>query len=823
MTREQIIAQVLAKIDEVSPLAQEQEFSPAGTIDAIMNESVSNMLRNAPLHLLTPVKINTEGANFVHDTNADGTGRIALPSNFIRLYSFKMQAWSRPVEKTISVANPLYKLQHNPVTRGKSQKPVVALSYHNTGTGVDDPNIGIDPPVEGWNAIPPIYINDETIYHGSEAGQRHIPAGGELNQFLAFGSPSGVAAWSFMTDSIHGNRGGGFLHDLATEQAHGFMSSYDKAKLNTIQQGANYYEHPNQQGFKHIPQGGQVKDMLVWSAPGTAVWIDPATILELKIEQGNENEFFSWDKTWKEIQFGYLSDVSPYTITEANKYIRVNSDATGLEYASIDLSGYVTKTLDETITGLKTFTNNNGLLIKNPSKTVKALKLGVTSGTSEFVGEIRYDVIGANRVWLLPDASGIIALTSDITSLAKASGADINAGTDDAKYVTSLSIRNSNIFSAEKAGQFSTLTEKTSITANDAFVVEHASGGAKQLLKWSRIKAYNDNLYYGNVAGQFNATVEKTSLASNDRLIIEDSQDSYAKKSFKWSTVVKTLDSIYYWDTDSQFYSTTKKTTLEDNDIFIIEDAASIPTAYAKKSLKYSTLKTALDSLYGFWSAVTHGIKTNSNVGIGIDATSTEKLKVNGATYIDGTGLSSQYALYVMSQYGINVQTNGNGDSSIISYSSGSNTAITGISVGGNAAYLHSESSTSLNCSRESSNTDGLIEIISVNRSTSATAANGIGATIGFYIENSAGNRISPASIGARLSDATSGSEKGELLFYCNSAVRVKINKENDFEIESGSDIKFNSSDEGVILKSPNGTSYRVTIDDSGNLIRTAI
>lgn len=405
MTREQIIAQVLAKIDEVSPLAQEQEFSPAGTIDAIMNESVSNMLRNAPLHLLTPVKVNTEGANFVHDTNADGTGRIALPSNFIRLYSFKMQAWSRPVEKTISVANPLYKLQHNPVTRGKSQKPVVALSYHNTGTGVDDPNIGIDPPVEGWNAIPPIYINDETIYHGSEAGQMHIPAGGELNQILAFGSPSGVAVWSAMTDSIHGNRGGGFLHDLATEQTHGFMSSYDKAKLNTIQQGANYYEHPNQQGFKHIPQGGQVKDMLVWSAPGTAVWIDPATILELKIEQGDENEFLSWDKTWRQIDysmltgdisFNDLSDVTDYTVEDAGKFVKVNSGGTGLEYATVnvDLSNYVTLNTTQSITGQKSFQQ----IANFPS-------IGLTYG-STYKTVIQASTLTGNTLFQLPPNNG---------------------------------------------------------------------------------------------------------------------------------------------------------------------------------------------------------------------------------------------------------------------------------------------------------------------------------------------------------------------------------------------------------------------------------
>ena len=606
MTREQIIAQVLAKIDEVSPLAQEQEFSPAGTIDAIMNESVSNMLRNAPLHLLTPVKINTEGANFVHDTNADGTGRIALPSNFIRLYSFKMQAWSRPVEKTISVANPLYKLQHNPVTRGKSQKPVVALSYHNTGTGVDDPNIGIYPPVEGWNAIPPIYINDETIYHGSEAGQMHIPAGGELNQILAFGSPSGVAVWSAMTDSIHGNRGGGFLHDLATEQTHGFMSSYDKAKLNTIQQGANYYEHPNQQGFKHIPQGGQVKDMLVWSAPGTAVWIDPATILELKIEQGDENEFFSWDKTWRQIDYSMLSGAPP----------------------EVDLSNYVTKDGTETISGAKYFTSSTRFVSASfGSGTYKSYIIPYPTLLQDTLFVLPPDN-GSSGFILSTDGSGNTIWISPPSTLTKATSSDVNTGTDDAKYVTSLSIRNSNVFSAEKSGQFSSLTEKTSITANDAFVIEDATGGVKQLLKWSRIKAYNDLLYYGAVSSQFYATSEKVSLASNDRLIMEDSSASYVKKSFKWSTVRTTLDAIYYGNIASQFYATSEKTTLAGHDRLIIEDSEA---TYGKKSIKWSLIVSTIGA--GGTSTTLDGL---SDVTI-TSPSSGHVLQYNGSQWVNAT------------------------------------------------------------------------------------------------------------------------------------------------------------------------------------------
>ena len=41
-------------------------------------------------------------------------------------------------------------------------------------------------------------------------------------------------------------------------------------------------------------------------------------------------------------------------------------------------------------------------------------------------------------------------------------------------------------------------------------------------------------------------------------------------------------------------------------------------------------------------------------------------------------------------------------------------------------------------------------------------------------------------------------------------------------EVDSG-DIEIDDSDRGLILRSPNGTRYRVQVDDSGNLTTTAV
>jgi hypothetical protein len=52
--------------------------------------------------------------------------------------------------------------------------------------------------------------------------------------------------WSAMIfdDSLHGTRSGGNLHSLATDVAHGFMSTIDKTKLDGIEEGANAYSLP---------------------------------------------------------------------------------------------------------------------------------------------------------------------------------------------------------------------------------------------------------------------------------------------------------------------------------------------------------------------------------------------------------------------------------------------------------------------------------------------------------------------------------------------------------------------------------------------------
>jgi hypothetical protein len=127
-TRQEIINQVLAKLDEITVFDDAQQVPTIALVDKLLNEAAIDMLRNAPLQFLTPITLDTESSSLVHTkiTN-EGYGYIVLPANFLRLYSFQMRTWRRPVSLAIGVDNPKYRLQHNKITRGGIAKPVVVI------------------------------------------------------------------------------------------------------------------------------------------------------------------------------------------------------------------------------------------------------------------------------------------------------------------------------------------------------------------------------------------------------------------------------------------------------------------------------------------------------------------------------------------------------------------------------------------------------------------------------------------------------------------------------------------------------------------------
>lgn len=120
MDRNQLISKVKIKMDELSPF-DDGDISPAPLIDEVLDEAAKKIQLELPLHLLA-------AEDFAPVAVPSGT--VTLPTDFLRLASFQMACWERPVVKAISKEDPLYALQKNVFVRGGVAKPVVAI-YHN--------------------------------------------------------------------------------------------------------------------------------------------------------------------------------------------------------------------------------------------------------------------------------------------------------------------------------------------------------------------------------------------------------------------------------------------------------------------------------------------------------------------------------------------------------------------------------------------------------------------------------------------------------------------------------------------------------------------
>lgn len=104
-------------------------------IEDIIRSSIPDAIRgvemSAPLHLLE------SGHNFDGSVcwNEDGSGRIILPDDFMRLIVFRMSDWKQPVYTAITEDDANYKLQtsHWGGIRGNVERPVAAIVLRPEG------------------------------------------------------------------------------------------------------------------------------------------------------------------------------------------------------------------------------------------------------------------------------------------------------------------------------------------------------------------------------------------------------------------------------------------------------------------------------------------------------------------------------------------------------------------------------------------------------------------------------------------------------------------------------------------------------------------
>jgi len=125
MTRADIILKVKARIDELSPFSSEELNPSIELIDSLLDDSDTEIRRKVPVHLVDPAIFDASSPI----DNGDGTGYIPLPSDFLRLHSFKMAEWAVTLNQPISESSPKYPLQKNTVTRGGVVKPVIVIRW----------------------------------------------------------------------------------------------------------------------------------------------------------------------------------------------------------------------------------------------------------------------------------------------------------------------------------------------------------------------------------------------------------------------------------------------------------------------------------------------------------------------------------------------------------------------------------------------------------------------------------------------------------------------------------------------------------------------
>jgi len=125
MERDEIAVKVKLRLDELGPF-EEGQVIDSGRIDAFLDDSVKRLLSVVPPYIPTAssfldIVSYPPVGSVAYD---EFTGYVPLPSDFLKLVSFKMENWSRSVTEAISENDPRYKRQAYKETRGKFTKPV---------------------------------------------------------------------------------------------------------------------------------------------------------------------------------------------------------------------------------------------------------------------------------------------------------------------------------------------------------------------------------------------------------------------------------------------------------------------------------------------------------------------------------------------------------------------------------------------------------------------------------------------------------------------------------------------------------------------------
>ena len=108
------------------------------TLDEIIRskvEDAARLVEEGAAHYLLAAGKSFGGSIEWESQEGYGAGKVTLPNDFMRLVTFRMSDWSRPVTEAITEEHPLYAQQSSRYlgVRGNPERPVVAIVHGAAG------------------------------------------------------------------------------------------------------------------------------------------------------------------------------------------------------------------------------------------------------------------------------------------------------------------------------------------------------------------------------------------------------------------------------------------------------------------------------------------------------------------------------------------------------------------------------------------------------------------------------------------------------------------------------------------------------------------
>lgn len=137
VTKEDIISKVRSIMNEIgedanTSLLDEDTIKIDEYIKSCIPEAVNLVIHSSPSKCVNPKSSSSSDIQ----KNADGTGSVVLPTDFVKLIAFKMNGWKRIVTTAYPANSEQYKAQCNPLTRAGKSKPVCIINSNKQGARV---------------------------------------------------------------------------------------------------------------------------------------------------------------------------------------------------------------------------------------------------------------------------------------------------------------------------------------------------------------------------------------------------------------------------------------------------------------------------------------------------------------------------------------------------------------------------------------------------------------------------------------------------------------------------------------------------------------